>query len=88
MNRLNECICNECPLLGKPVVITGTSRGDLNGRAGVARSFDHVRGRYVVELQAKARNEGTQKMKVKPGNLIELAGKRQGGGGGRKEKKG
>ena len=32
------------------MVITGTSRDDLNGQAGAATSFDHERGRYVVEL--------------------------------------
>ena len=47
---INEKIRTECPLLGKQVVITGTSREDLNGKAGVATSFDHARGRYAVVL--------------------------------------
>ena len=47
LNRLEETIGSECPLLGKQVRITGTSRGDLNGRVGVARSFDEATGRYV-----------------------------------------
>ena len=50
LNLLDEKIRTECPLLGKRVVITGTSRGNLNGRAGNATSFDHERARYVVEL--------------------------------------
>ena len=36
------------------MVITGTSREALNGRAGVATSFDHDRDRYVVELDGNA----------------------------------
>ena len=47
---INEKIRTECPLLGKQVVIAGTSREDLNGKAGVATSFDHARGRYAVVL--------------------------------------
>ena len=50
LNLLDEKIRTECPLLGKRVVITGTSREDLNGRTGVATSFDHSGDRYVVEL--------------------------------------
>ena len=50
LKRINEKIRTECPLLGKKVVITGTSREDLNGKAGVATSFDHARGRYAVAL--------------------------------------
>ena len=45
-----DVAAEECPLLGKQVVITGTSREDLNGKAGVATSFDHARGRYAVVL--------------------------------------
>ena len=52
------------PLVGKRVVITGTSREDLNGRIGVARSFDEAKGRYVVELEG-----GGQTLKLKPGNV-------------------
>ena len=48
LNRVDEKIHTECPLLGKQVVITGASREDLNGRAGVATSFDHDCNRYVV----------------------------------------
>ena len=44
LKRLDEKIHTECPLLGKRVSITGTSRGDLNGRAGVATSFGLSRG--------------------------------------------
>ena len=40
----------ECPLLEEHVEITGTSRDDLNGKAGIATSFDHAQGRYAVHL--------------------------------------
>ena len=50
LKRINEKIRTECPLLGEKVVITGTSREDVNGKAGVATSFDHARGRYAVVL--------------------------------------
>ena len=66
---LDEKIRTECPLLGKRVVITGTSREDMNGRTGVATSFDHARGRYVVELGDRAGQNEREKLKLKPGNL-------------------
>ena len=56
------------PLVGKRVVITGTSRDDLNGRAGLARSFDQSKARYVVRL------DGGVELKVKPANLEEAKG--------------
>ena len=62
LKRIDERIRTECPLLGKRVVIIGTSREDLNGRAGVAVSFDHPRGRYVVSV-------GELSIKLKPGNV-------------------
>ena len=52
LNLLDQKIRTECPLLGKRVSITGTSPEDLNGRTGVATSFDHAGGRYVVELDS------------------------------------
>ena len=67
---LDEKIRTECPLLGTRVVITGTSREDLNGRAGVAATFDHARGRYVVELDRRGgENTKEQLIKLKPENL-------------------
>ena len=48
LDRLNDIIRTECPLIGQRVAITGTSRRQLNNKAGVATSFDHARGRYVV----------------------------------------
>jgi len=57
LKRLEEKIRTECPLLSKRVVITGTSREDLNGRA-VATSFDHDRDRYVVDLDDRRREPG------------------------------
>ena len=67
---LEEKIRAECPLLGKRVKITGTSRGDLNGRVGVARSFDEAKGRYVVELDREGDGEASKEhLEIKPGNL-------------------
>ena len=54
LTGLDQKFRTECPLLGKQIVITGTSWEALNGRAGVATSFDHARGRYVVELDNRA----------------------------------
>ena len=59
---IDEKIRTECPLLGKRVVVFGTSREDLNGKAGVADSFDHSRSRYVVSV-------GELSIKLKPGNV-------------------
>ena len=71
LNRLEETIRIECPLLGKRVKITGTSRGDLNGRVGVARSFDEAKGRYVVELDREGDGAASKEhLQIKPGNLI------------------
>ena len=79
LKLLNEKIRTECPLLGKRVQITGTSREELNGRAGVAGSFDHVRSRYVVELEGKGNSRNANaKIKVKPENLIQAGSKRKG----------
>jgi len=74
LNELDEKIHTECPLLGKRVVIAGTSREDINGRTGMATSFDHARDRYVVELDAGGKGKG--KLMLKPENLG-LAGRKQ-----------
>ena len=66
--RLNEKIRSECPLLGKRVVITGTSREDLNGKAGVATSFDHAQGSYVVLYMGK---QGGKKVALRSKHLRE-----------------
>ena len=70
---LEEKIRTECPLLGKRVMITGTGRKDLNGRVGVARSFDEANGRYVVRLHGAggtgSKSATMQELKVKPTNL-------------------
>ena len=50
LTMIDEAIRTECPLLGKRVVIAGTSWEDLNGMTGAATSFDLDRGRYVVVL--------------------------------------
>ena len=71
LTRLEVKIRAECPLLGKRVIITGTSRGDLNGRVGVARSFDEAKGRYVVELDREGDGAASKEhLQIKPGNLI------------------
>ena len=49
------------------VIITGTSREDLNGKTGLATDFDHAKGRYVVAWGGKG--EKAQVMKIKPQNL-------------------
>ena len=70
LKGLEETIRTECPLLGKRVKITGTSRGDLNGRVGVARSFDEAKGRYVVELDREGAGKASKgHLEIKPGNL-------------------
>ena len=70
LKRIDELIQTECPLLGKRVIITGTSREDLNGKAGVTVSFDYARGRYVVEFGAGKKKKGVKtQLSLKPGNL-------------------
>ena len=81
LNRLDQKLRSECPLLGKRVVITGTSREDLNGRAGVATSFDHDSDRYVVELDDSAGEKEKAKLKLKPGNLVLVGTKQRKGRG-------
>ena len=54
MKELEEKIHAECPLLGNQMVVTRTSRRDLNGKTGAVASFDHARGRYVVVLDKQA----------------------------------
>ena len=74
LTLLDEKIRAECPLLGKRVMITGTRREDLNGRVGVARSFDEAAGRYVVRLRgAGVGKTAIREMKVKPANLKSAA---------------
>ena len=70
LNLLDQKIRTECPLLGKRVSITGTSREDLNGRTGVATSFDHAGGRYVVELDSEGKSKSElAKLRLKPVHL-------------------
>ena len=54
LKKLDKKIHAESPLLGNHVVVTRTSRRDLNGKAGVVTNFDHARGRYVVVLGKQA----------------------------------
>ena len=68
LTLLEEAIRTNCPLLEQRVQITGTSRGDLNRRIGVASAFDQSSGRYVVELEGKG-EKGNEKLKLKPENL-------------------
>ena len=70
LSELEKKIRAECPLLGKRVVLTGTNREDLNGRTGMAISFDHDRARYAVEFSGNAGDDDkTGKLTIKPGNL-------------------
>ena len=64
---LDDLIRTECPLLGKRIIITGTSREDLNGKVGVATDFDHAKGRYVVAWGG--RGNTSRVLKVLPENL-------------------
>ena len=82
LSILDEKIRTECPLLGKRVAITGTSREDLNGRAGMATSFDHDSDRYMVDLDDDTSKKWEAKLKLKPGNLV-LVGKKQSKGHGK-----
>ena len=63
-----DIVCKLSPLVNKRVVITGTSREALNGRVGLALSFEESKGRYVVRLDEKG-GDGGPTLKVKPGNL-------------------
>ena len=79
LNQLEDKIRAECPLLGKQVAITGTSREDLNGRTGVATSFDHTGDWYVVELDENAGKKEQGNLKLKPRSLalVGRKGKKQ-----------
>ena len=61
LTLLEKKIRAECPLLGKQVMITGTSRKDLKDQVGLSRSFDEAKGRYVVRLRGSG--EGGSYMK-------------------------
>ena len=70
LNELNEKIRTECPLLGKRVTITGTSRRDLNGKTGLATSFDHGRCLYVVVLDATQEGKEALQAELSELNLL------------------
>ena len=78
LKGLDQKIRTECPLLGQRVVITGTSREDLTGTAGVATSFDHARGRYVVELDSREGEKEKERLKPKPQSLHTKMARKQG----------
>ena len=42
------------PYVGKRVVVDGLSREELNGKKGLAVSFDDDKGRYNVKLDSGA----------------------------------
>ena len=65
-----ESVCGtspaDAPLLGQRVVLGGlSSRPELNGQRGEARSFEG--GRYAVALE-----RGGESVRVRPGNLCLL----------------
>ena len=64
------------PLAYKAVRIYGlNARPDLNGKLGVATSFDKAQGRYKVVLVGTSpdpRNWPKEQLGVKPGNLVRL----------------
>ena len=55
-------------LTGKRVVIHGTSRDDMNGRLGMATTFDAKSGRYAVRVDSDG--EG-RTFRLKPANVSE-----------------
>ena len=63
MVHAGELSSEPAPLLGQRVVLGGlSSRPELNGQRGVARSFEG--GRYAVALEG-----GGESVRVRPGNL-------------------
>lgn len=56
------------PLVGRRVVVAGTSRQELNGCVGKAVDFDADKGRYNVQL------DSGQVIALKPANLQEARG--------------
>ncbi|KAJ1457508.1 hypothetical protein M885DRAFT_586701 [Pelagophyceae sp. CCMP2097] len=54
------------PYVGKRVKVDGLSRADLNGKRGVALSWDDDKGRYNVKL-----DDGSV-IALKPGNVLEI----------------
>ena len=65
MVHAGELSSEPAPLLGQRVVLGGlSSRPELNGQRGVARSFEG--GRYAVAL------EGGESVRVRPSNMSEL----------------
>lgn len=61
------------PLVGKRVVAHGlVSNGNINGRRGIALSFDSAAGRYIVRLDKSAKSA-----RLKPANVMkDMTGKR------------
>jgi hypothetical protein len=56
---------DRAPLLGRRVVISGlVAKPELNGRTGMAVSFDDDKGRYAVEL-----DDTSSSLLIKPCNL-------------------
>lgn len=56
------------PLLGRRVLISGLSRDELNGREGLAQSFQEGSGRYAVALEGA----NGDLLALKPANLKPL----------------
>ena len=75
------------PLMDKRVVIHGTSRGDMNGKCGVATDFHHMdpddrtTWRYTVKL------DSGEEYKLRPERLLAEEGKGAGGAKGGVQKK-
>ena len=49
----------------------------------MATSFDHARGRYVVELDSREGEKEKEQLKLKPENLTTKMGRKQGKKGGK-----
>lgn len=66
----NEKDADPKALVGKRIALNGLqSRRDLNGSAGLARTYNQATGRYAVELDCRGAGE---RMAVKPENLMLL----------------
>ena len=65
-------------LVGKRVEVHSLiAMAELNGRKGVAASFDEAKGRYRVRLEARGKGEAEKVLGFKPENLRAVAGTRR-----------
>lgn len=53
------------PLINKRVEVVGSERKDLNGLRGMAVSFDHAMGRYMVKIDGNSAPTGVRPKHLK-----------------------